>query len=106
MRAAWIDDNSRGKADPSVDWRKLKRGHADADFHKALGMIIANIEVTYSEPEEKILLQNSESDGSMFVILNGVFDVQTLLFGRGPKKLLEEQEKRQVELEKLRTTMS
>ena len=69
-------------------------------------MIIANIEVTYSEPEEKILLQNSESDGSMFVILNGVFDVQTLLFDRGQKKKMEEEEKRLQELEQLKMTMS
>ena len=67
--------------------------HADSDFKLALKMIIFHIEVKYSEPEEKILLQNSECNGSMYVVLNGVFDVQTLLFNRGAKSKAEEDAK-------------
>ena len=50
---------------------------ADSRFHKAMNQIVDNITVHYAIPEEKVLLQNSENNGEMYVILNGDFDVQS-----------------------------
>ena len=51
LRAAWINEHASLKEDPSVEWGKFKRAHADTEFHQALNLIIGNIEVNYSEPE-------------------------------------------------------
>ena len=48
---------------------------ADSEFNRAIRLIVHRIDVEYSAPEEKILKQNSVSDGSMFVVLNGAFCV-------------------------------
>lgn len=48
---------------------------ADSKFNKAMTQIVENITVHYAIPEEKVLLQNCENNGEMYVILNGDFDV-------------------------------
>ena len=48
---------------------------ADSRFNNAMNQIVENITVHYAIPEEKVLYQNSENNGEMYVILNGDFDV-------------------------------
>ena len=48
---------------------------SDTQFKKAVKLIVSNIEVEYAVPEEKVIVQNRDSDGSMYIILNGTFDV-------------------------------
>ena len=58
----------------SVNVQKFTES-ADSKFNKAMTQIVDNITVHYAIPEEKVLLQNSENNGEMYVILNGDFDV-------------------------------
>ena len=48
----------------------------DEKFNIAINNITRNITVHYTIPEQKVLHQNAANNGEMYVILNGVFDVQ------------------------------
>ena len=52
----------------------------DAEFKKLVRLIIRHIEVCYAEPEQKIIFQNDDNNGKLYVILNGVFNVLSLQF--------------------------
>ena len=70
---------------------------ADEKFNIAINNITRNITVHYTIPEQKVLHQNAANNGEMYVILNGVFDVQnqqysaiSRLLNQNKKKLTPE----------------
>ena len=86
MREGFRDDLRLAesfKGDPNV---KAFTDKADTRFKAAVRLIAAHVSPNYSEPEQKVLLQNADSNGCMYFILNGVFDVQTLQFSRAAKE--------------------
>ena len=58
---------------------------ADTLYNQVVRLIVDNISVEYSIPEEKVILQNAHNNGCMYVILNGLFDVQSLQFNRAAR---------------------
>ena len=68
---------------------KIYHEKSDTQFNKVINLIVHNIGVKYSIPEEKIIVQNASNNGCMYVILNGMYDIQSLQFNRAQRILQE-----------------
>ena len=62
--------------------RSVFREKPDTQFNFAVNLIVEHVEVKHINPEEKVLRQNAKNNGVMYLVLNGIFDIQSLQFNR------------------------